>query len=654
MKKELEILHLEDNKLDAEIIKNILQDEGIEYNINIVNNQNEYQSLLLDNDYDIILSDHTLSGYDGISALKFARENKPHIPFIFISGTIGEERAIAALRNGAKDYVLKNNLDKLVPAIQRVIAESEINESRMKAERALRESEILYTTLFEFASDAIIVVNKYGKIEKCNSLVKNIFGYEKNELIDQTVDFLIPTGFKENLMENWEEFFLNPQTRIKVKEYNLFARRKDNPEFPVEVSLSAVKHSKGDIIQVSIRDITSRKQAELEIKTAKEKAEEISRIKTYFLANINHELRTPLISIHGFSEILFDELDDITHKEFANNIFNASKRLETTIMSMLSMQELEKESLDISRKEIDLVKFINKKSVEYKQIAKEKNLEFKLEIENNDIKLNTDQALIEKIIKNIFDNAVKFTTKGSVVINVSLQEEAGYNSAIIKIKDTGIGIKKEVIENIFSPFRQASEGHSRSYEGMGLGLSVAKQYLDHLGGKIEIISEVGKGTVIEIKLPVLYKESEIVEKINDKKATYVEEVEEQVSSNPLILMVEDNLGNRVLFKKYLENEFNLDQAEDGISAIANAELKQYELILMDINLGSGIDGIETFHRIRKLPKYENIPVIAVTAFGLKEDKKRFLDEGFTDYMQKPVNKDELIELINELILANKR
>jgi CheY-like chemotaxis protein len=218
--------------------------------------------------------------------------------------------------------------------------------------------------------------------------------------------------------------------------------------------------------------------------------------------------------------------------------------------------------------------------------------------------------------------------------------------------DTGVGIDPYKIKNILEPFRQESEGLSRSFEGMGLGLSIAKQLIDILNGEIKIKSEIGSGTTVSLKFPIIESNQDFTKRIGFKRKTIYEEEFRTTNGKQSILMVEDNDNVRLLFNKYLDKEFSVREALDGVSAIVMAELFNYDIILMDINLGAGIDGIETFKQIRKLPNCKDIPVIALTAYGTLSDRPKFLDLGFCEYIQKPVDRKDLISTIKKLIQQN--
>ncbi len=390
-----------------------------------------------------------------------------------------------------------------------------------------------------------------------------------------------------------------------------------------------------------------------ELSIALEKADEMNQVKSYFLSNISHEMRTPLISILGFSEFLIEEQQNIEHKEYARHILEGAQRLQTTINSILTMQVLEKKKIEVTPQRFNIVTLIKKIFSKYEKKAVKKKLHIKTIFDYDELWVNSDPSLLEKAIDNLLDNSLKFTKRGGITISCSMQADQNHTFAVIKIADSGIGISTDRIVKIFEPFRQASEGLCREYEGMGLGLHLTRQIVGLLHGQIGIKSEIGKGTIVGIKIPAIPFEKEIKIKVDIRKKTITEIQNEMKSEKPFVLLVEDNEGNCKILNRYLSNDFIVDEAEDGITGIAKAESKQYDLILMDINLGPGIDGVETFQQIREIVNYKSTPVVALTAYAMKEDKQKFLELGFTAYMQKPVVKEELIMLINELVMQSK-
>jgi signal transduction histidine kinase len=274
-------------------------------------------------------------------------------------------------------------------------------------------------------------------------------------------------------------------------------KRKNGTIIPVEISAKLIKQGDEEILLAIIRDNTERKKLELDLILAKDKAEEMDRLKTTFLSNMSHELNTPMSGIIGFSELLLSEMDNKNHREMAKIIYKSGKRLNETLNSILDLSKIESQKLDLKLSSIDLVTMIQEFKYAFSDAVNKKGLKFSVSFEQEKVFINSDLNIIHKVLYNIIDNSVKYTNEGEVTINVSETTE----NAVIKVTDTGIGIPQENLNQIFEPFRQGSEGLNRKFEGMGLGLTITRKYIELLGGKLNIESEYGSGTVIEIVLP---------------------------------------------------------------------------------------------------------------------------------------------------------
>ncbi len=400
------------------------------------------------------------------------------------------------------------------------------------------------------------------------------------------------------------------------------------------------------ILEERVRERTAElRQLNSELIKAKEKAEENNKLKTFFLSNISHEFRTPLISILGFSQILGSELDNNDYKEYAKLINDSGSRLEKTLNDLIFLTDIESKKIGATFSKIDLIEYVKVLSGEFQHRIENNGLKYETHFEEPQLELYTDKELLKYVLDNVIDNSIKYTKKGSVKLEVLKDFDDGQSIVIIKVSDTGIGIDSESLKKIFQAFRQGSEGYSRKYDGMGIGLTVCKQFIEILHGKIDISSIPGMGTDVYIKLPAVHTEDELKEKIEIKRQEIIELVTSIETSKPHLLLVEDNYGNRVLYQKILQEDFDVVMAIDGISAIAMTEVNNYDIILMDINLGPGIDGIETFNRIKKFANYKDVPIVAVTAFGAMDERSKFISYGFADYIQKPVLKEEFIALI---------
>ena len=257
----------------------------------------------------------------------------------------------------------------------------------------------------------------------------------------------------------------------------------------INAQFKILKDSSGKTYKVygNAQDITDRKIKEKELIEAKNKAEEISRLKTSFLTNMSHELRTPLIGILGNAEFLEKELNDKDLIEMANNIKISGQRLNITLNNILDISKIEAEKIKTNMKELDLIKYLSEQTKLFKASAEEKGLSLNFETREEKLNAFIDEEMFISITSNLLNNAIKFTQKGKITLRAMKQE----NNAVIEVEDTGIGVPEDLQEIVFEPFRQASEGHNRSFEGAGLGLAIVKKYMGIMGGTITMNSKPG-------------------------------------------------------------------------------------------------------------------------------------------------------------------
>ncbi|MGE5401211.1 MAG: hybrid sensor histidine kinase/response regulator [Ignavibacteriales bacterium] len=376
--------------------------------------------------------------------------------------------------------------------------------------------------------------------------------------------------------------------------------------------------------------------------------EEFDIMKTSLLANISHEFRTPMNGILGFADILRKEVADPVFAEMAEHIYKSGKRLLSTLNSILEYSELSGSKSDVHPDQFSLSELTSDIAQEWRKTAEESGLMLKQVIRGN-ILMNTDRNLLKQGINKIMDNALKFTHSGSVTIEVSGEQLDGTLLGVIRITDTGIGIPESHKEFIFNEFRQSSEGYSRNYEGSGLGLAIAQKVVDLLDGTIEVESKIHEGSSFTIKLPGARIFDTVINitpsGINLKEIGDVKSARSCCGPLPDILFVEDNILNVKVTELHLKGLFNLDHARDGAAALEMAGSKSYSAVLMDINLGKGLNGIEVMQKIREIEGYEEKPIIAVTGYAMPGDKKKLLDMGFSHYLAKPYDKSEIVGLL---------
>jgi PAS domain S-box-containing protein len=764
--KGLKILCLEDVEDDAIIIREMLSAEGLIFQFDHVSTESEFMDKLKSEKFDIILSDYNLPGFSGIAALLLSKKICPDVPFICISGTIGEDLAVELMHLGASDYIIKDKLSKLPVAIERALKEIEEHQSRVQAENSLMKSEARFRDIIMSSYDWVWEIDRNWKYCYTSDTIGNILGYTNEEVIGKSPFDFMPDDEKEIVgpvfskiavengiikdLENWnlhkdghrvclltngfpiiddagnligyrgvdkditnrklaeEEIrklsrateqspvsvlitdlqgnitYAN-QTVIRLTGYSLeelkgnkprilssgekpkveyknlwetistgkewkgeFHNKKKNGELYWEsASISPILDEKGKMTHfLAVKeDITERKKLASDLIEAKVRAEASDKLKTAFLNNISHEVRTPLNGILGFSQIIIQPDIQQEDKESYLEILNeSSERLVNTITNYMDISLIISGNMFVKSRPVDLHHSLDKIYQTFLPKCKTKNLEFikQLPIDIMPL-LICDQGLLEKALSHLLDNAIKFTFNGSITFGGNF-----HNSKFeLFVKDTGSGIDPVAQSTVFQIFMQADVTNTRGYEGSGLGLSIAKGLVELMGGSIRMDSEKGKGSAFYITFPNVNSQS------LELKSPVKTESRKNTSESPLILIAEDDDANSSFFKMVLEkNSFSYLLACNGREAIELCSTHpEISLILMDIKMPV-MDGLEATRKIKEFRK--DLPIIGVTAFAMTGDKEKALEAGCDEYLSKPVKSDLLLSIISKQLGIDKR
>lgn len=396
------------------------------------------------------------------------------------------------------------------------------------------------------------------------------------------------------------------------------------------------------------------KQLELKSEEAKRALES----KTLFLSNISHEIRTPLTGILGMNEMIGREVIDDNVREYTMSIEQSGKRLLAVLNDIIDYSRLENEELQIVNEETYLNTFINDVLIVAKPKILEKQLKLNLVIDEDIPEcVSMDKVQMRRILTNLLMNSAGYTDEGMVTFKASYEktESPDIVTLVFEVIDTGCGIKKEDMHRLFKPFGRVDE-KEHYQQGTGMGLAIAKSIIDMMGGEIKVDSEYGKGSrfVVKISTKVVSPEGigvfEIGDLTNNSNSAVIENV--GVFDGIRVLAVDDVPVNLKVFKGLLKNTGAVvDVAGSGAECLDMAKNHEYNIIFLD-HMMPDMDGIETFAELKKLPGFEekNIPVIVFTANAMTGARKEYLNEGFLDYMSKPIRKDRLMEMINKYVL----
>ena len=384
--------------------------------------------------------------------------------------------------------------------------------------------------------------------------------------------------------------------------------------------------------------ITTRKKMEMELTTARDRAEESNRLKSAFLANMSHEIRTPLNAIVGFSGILASTDEEEEKQEYVSIIENNNTLLLQLISDILDLSKIEAGTLEFQYSNIDLNKMLNELTSSLQLKIKSEKVQLTCHLAEKNCFIHTEKNRLSQLLINLISNAIKFTTEGYIRFGYELRGKEIY----FYVSDTGCGIPKDKQKSIFGRFVKLN-----SFEqGTGLGLSICQTLVEHMGGTIGVDSEEGKGSTFWFTLP--YKAAIAVEESIKKEEIQPISIEKNKFT---ILIAEDNESNYKLFASILKGEYQLIHAWDGQEAVEMFKQYNPQIILMDINMPV-MDGYEATKEIRKYSA--KVPIIAITAFAYASAEQRVMESGFDGYMPKHINarllKAQLTEIMQKRII----
>ncbi len=505
------------------------------------------------------------------------------------------------------------------------------------------------SVLIRSANDAIICSTEKDRIAIWNEAATRIFGYREDEALGQPVEMLIPERLKQAHRDGVLRFLSSGESRIVGKTVEIEGLRKDGRIFPLELTISTWDKDGGPCFSAIIRDITERKLMEKELIAAKIAAENANRAKSKFLSSMSHELRTPMNAILGFAQMLkFNPKEPLTEaqKKCVSYILKGGHHLLELINDILDLAKIEAGKVELFIEDISPTDVLDECLSLVRAAAEERGITISGPGMTADVpKIRADRTRLKQALLNLLSNAVKYNRKhGTITVNI---ERAPDNRLRITVTDTGEGIPEDRQHELFKPFNRL-DARNMDVEGSGIGLVVCKDLIELMHGEIDLRSDVGKGTTFSIELPRADKEDDR----SDAPRDIVDSPSPGVSAT--LLYVEDNSDNLDLMRLIVSRIEGLslisaNSAEQGIELTMS---EKPDLIILNDNL-PGMNSLEVLNELRDGQGGSGIPVLALSESPSQRDIEKGMEAGFLRYLTKPIQVLDLVEAINDILMASR-
>jgi len=527
--------------------------------------------------------------------------------------------------------------------------------TRKRTELELRESEEKFRGIFVNLQDIYCRVDREGRITMISPSVLKRTGYKPEEVLGQPiVNFVDKQDIRRAL--------LRVIRHKSLRNFEATLRRKDGTERQFMFNMLTLTNQAGRVTEVAAlaRDITELKRNAQELMKAKEEAERSLKVKERFLANMSHEIRTPMNGVIGMIDLMNETPLDHEQKEYVQTIKKSSETLLNILNDILDLSKIEAGKMQLHEAPVPLQEILDKLVSLFGQQASIKGNRLRYEISPELPQyIIADQTRLLQILSNLTSNAIKFTENGDVRVRASLVEKRGkFNRIRFDVQDSGIGIAPEDLGLLFNSFSQVDTSSRKSFGGTGLGLAISKELAALMKGTIGVESEAGRGSTFWFTIEVKETAISPTSQKNDGADVPLKGVFSDY--RPLTLLVDDNAVNRKVASEILRKAgCRVDTASSGPEAIACVEKRatdpaepMYDLVFMDIQMPD-MDGVETTRRLRELFGTQLPPIIAMTAYSMREDRDRFLSQGLDDYIAKPIRAQSLIAKVKEIVEAGK-